>query len=240
MAFLDDNIRGQVSDALAGLQHDVQMIVYKGGQVVVPGQDAAGEQEATLQLLREVADLNDHVEVVERSIPGDEDAQALGITRAPTTLFRRKGTSRSNMRFAGIPSGYEFTTLLETLLMLGTDELEVTPTLETVKEIDDDISLQTFVTPTCPYCPRAVLTAFRFAFVNDRIVAEGVEANEFPELSQRNRISGVPDTIITGSNATRVLGAQPEHAFAEAVRQVVAPPAGQAGEEAAGTAGAQA
>ncbi|HKI57423.1 MAG TPA: thioredoxin family protein [Trueperaceae bacterium] len=236
MAFLDDKIRGQVKDALAGLQHDVQMIVYKGGQVFVPGQDAAGEQDATLQLLREVAELNDHVEVVERTIAGDEEAQALGITRAPTTLFRRKGTERSNMRFAGIPSGYEFTTLLETLLMLGTDELELTPTLESVKEIEDAINLQTFVTPTCPYCPRAVITAFRFALVNDRIVAEGVEANEFPELSQRNRISGVPDTIVTGANATRVLGAQPEHAFAEALRQVSAGSGAQASDQAGGAA----
>ena len=220
MAFLDENIQGQVREALSGLQNDVQMIVYKGGQVVVPGQEAAGEQEATIQLLKEVAELNEHVEVVERNIAGDEEAQALGITRAPTTLFRRKGTTRSNMRFAGIPSGYEFTTLLETLLMLGADDVELTPTLESVQAIEDSISLQTFVTPTCPYCPRAVLTAFRFALVNDRIVAEGIEANEFPTLSQQNRISGVPDTIVTGANATRVLGAQPEHAFAEALMQV--------------------
>lgn len=219
MAFLDDNIKSQVRDALSSLQHDVEMVVYTGGKVVVPGQDAAGEQEATLQLLREVAELNDHVEVVEKSLASDESARANGITRAPTTLFRRKGTERHNMRFLGIPSGYEFTTLLETLLMLGTDELEVTPTLETVQEIEDALHLQTFVTPTCPYCPRAVLTAFRFALVNDRIVAEGVEANEFPQLSQQYRISGVPDTIVTGTSEARVLGAQPEHAFADALHQ---------------------
>ncbi len=220
MAFLDESIQGQVRDALSGLQHDVEMVVYKAGQVVVPGQDPAGEQDATLQLLNEVAALNDHVHVVERSLSADDEAAALGITRAPTTLFRRKGTSRSNIRFLGIPSGYEFTTLLETLIMLGGDDVEVTPTLESVQAIDENIHLQTFVTPTCPYCPRAVLTAYRFALVNDRIVAEGVEANEFPTLSQQHRISGVPDTIVTGANATRVLGAQPEHAFAEALKQV--------------------
>ncbi len=225
MAFLDESIQGQVRDALSGLQHDVEMVVYKAGQVVVPGQDPAGEQDATLQLLNEVAALNDHVHVVERSLAADDEAAALGITRAPTTLFRRKGTARSNIRFLGIPSGYEFTTLLETLIMLGGDDVEVTPTLESVQAIDESIHLQTFVTPTCPYCPRAVLTAYRFALVNDRIVAEGVEANEFPTLSQQHRISGVPDTIVTGTNATRVLGAQPEHAFAEALKQVSQAPA---------------
>ena len=94
-----------------------------------------------------------------------------------------------------------------------------------MQALDGDVHLQTFVTPTCPYCPRAVLTAFRFAMVNPRIVAEGVEANEFPTLSQQNQISGVPDTIVRGDRETRVLGAQPEHAFAQALQQVVASPA---------------
>ena len=119
MAFLDENIRQQVSDALAGLQHDVELVVYRSGRVVVPGRENAGEDDATLELLREVAALNEHLEVVERTLAGDEDASRLGITRTPTTLFRRKGSDRSNVRFAGLPSGYEFSTLLETLLMVG-------------------------------------------------------------------------------------------------------------------------
>ena len=233
MAFLDDELRAQVKQALEPLAHDVEMIVYTGGSLVVPGRDDAGEQKATLELMREVASVSEKVEVLERNLVTDEEAKGLGITLAPTTLFRRKGTDRTNIRFVGIPSGYEFSTLLETLLFLGTDELEMTPTLEGVKDLDADLRLRTFVTPTCPYCPRAVLTAFRFALVNPRIVAEGIEANEFPTLSSGYRISGVPDTIVEGGNGKpvktqRVLGAQPEHAFADALRQALGDAAVQA------------
>jgi len=54
------------------------------------------------------------------------------------------------------------------------------------------------------------------AYHHPQIRAEGIEANEFPALSQRHRISGVPDTIISGTTTERVLGAQPERAFVEA------------------------
>jgi hypothetical protein len=77
------------------------------------------------------------------------------------------------------------------------------------------VLLQTIVTPTRPNCPRAVLTAFELALSNDRIVAEGVEATEFPVLSRTYRIASVPDTII-------VLGAQPKRQFVEAIRAAVA------------------
>ena len=75
-------------------------------------------------------------------------------------------------------------------------------------EVDADVRLRTFVTPTCPYCPKAVITAFRFALANPRITAEGIEANEFPELSSRYHIHGVPDTIVNHGKE-RILGAQP-------------------------------
>jgi hypothetical protein len=60
---------------------------------------------------------------------------------------------------------------------------------------------------------------------NENIVAEGVEANEFPVLSQTYRISSVPDTIIGASNQHRVLGAQPKKQFVEAIQAAVGVPA---------------
>ncbi len=226
MAYLDEDVRAQVRTALEALEHDVELIVYTASDLVVPGRDAPGEQQATLELLREVASLSEHIEVSERKIGGDPEAATLGITLAPTTIFRRKGTDRSNLRFIGVPSGYEFSTLLETLVFLGTDTFEMTPTLEGVRDIDADLRLRTFVTPTCPYCPRAVLTAYRFALANPRIVAEGIMANETPTLSASYRISSVPDTIVEGregvtATVTRVLGAQPEHVFLDALKESV-------------------
>lgn len=218
MSLLTDDVKNQVRPMLAELTHDVELKVYTGSSLVIPGQDQPGHQRETLALLRDLAELSDKITVSEAPIAGDDEAQAAGITRAPTIVFRRKGETRTNLRYLGMPSGYEFSTLLEGIRMVGMDhEVE-----DQVGELSDDVLLQTFVTPTCPYCPRAVLTAFALALGNDRIIAEGVEATEFPNLSQRFRISSVPDTIIGGDPSTRVLGAQPLQQFVEAIRSATA------------------
>lgn len=216
MQLLDDQLQTQVRQTLSPITQPVELVVFKGSALFVPGQDAAGMQDETLALLREVAECSDKLSVVERSL-SDPEAQALGLTHAPTILLREAGSDRSNIRFIGLPAGYEFTTLLETILMLGTGEAKLGErTLAEVKKIDSPVRMQSFVTPTCPYCPHAVLTAFKFAYHNPKVLAEGIEANEFPVLSSQFGISGVPDTIITGSKVERVLGGQPDRVFLEA------------------------
>ncbi|MCA9837304.1 MAG: thioredoxin family protein [Trueperaceae bacterium] len=228
MAFLDESTQTQVKEILASISKDVELVVYTGSSLVVPGRDEPGHQRETLELLKEVASLNDHISVVEKSIAGDSEAQAAGISLAPTTLLREGGSSRTNIRFIGLPSGYEFQTLIQTLLMLGTGEALTSETSkDKLAELGETVTLQSFVTPTCPYCPQAVLTAFSLAFDNENIVAEGIEANEFPMLSQQYRISGVPDTVIKGHSTERVLGGQPERVFVETILK-----AAQAGVEA--------
>ena len=218
MAMLNDDVKNQIRPLLDALVHDVELTVFTGSSLVIPGQDETGRQRETLGLLREVAELSDKLTVTERPIAGDDEARAAGITRAPTIVFRRKGEHRTNIRYLGLPSGYEFSTLLEAVRMLGTDR----DVSDAVGELTHPVLLQTFVTPTCPYCPRAVLTAFELALGNDKVVAEGVEATEFPVLSQSYRISGVPDTIIDRKANNRVLGAQPKQQFVEAIRSAVA------------------
>lgn len=217
MPHLDERVREQVRPLLDALDHDVELKVLTGGTVVVPGRDATGHQEMTLELLRELASLSEQLSVVEIPLPRDEEAKAAGIDLAPTILFRRKGETRTNLRFAGLPGGYEFTTLLEAIRLVGSEREAGEP----LEALSGPLTLQTFVTPSCPHCPRAVLTAFELALDNETIIAEGVEAQEFPVISQRYRISSVPDTIIGGRVDQRVLGAQPKRAFVEAIQQAV-------------------
>ncbi|TVR94257.1 MAG: glutaredoxin [Trueperaceae bacterium] len=218
MSLLTDDVKNKVRPLLAELMHEVELKVYTGSSLVIPGQDQPGHQRETLAMLRDLAELSDKLTVTETPIAGDDEAKAAGITRAPTTVFRRKGETRTNLRFLGLPSGYEFTTLLEVIRMVGTDQAFD----DQVGELSDPVLLQTFVTPTCPHCPRSVLTTYALALGNERIVAEGVEATEFPTLSQRYRIAGVPDTIIGGDPSKRVLGAQPLQQFVEAIRSAAA------------------
>jgi hypothetical protein len=58
------------------------------------------------------------------------------------------------------------------------------------------------------------------AQLNPRITADVIEANEFPDLSRRFNVMGVPKTVING--AQELIGAQPEARLMDAVRVALA------------------
>jgi glutaredoxin-like protein len=82
-------------------------------------------------------------------------------------------------------------------------------TLNALNDLEEPVHLQVFVTPSCPYCPQAVVLAHSLALASDNIQAEMVETSEFRELTKEFNVSGVPDTLIN-QGAGRVVGAVPE------------------------------
>ena len=105
--------------------------------------------------------------------------------------------------------------------MVAKGDSELAPaTREKLKELRAPVNLQVFVTPTCPYCPRAVLTAFRFAMESKLVTAAMVEATEFPQLANKYQVSGVPHTVI-GESPQPMIGAYPEAAAVDMVLAVV-------------------
>jgi glutaredoxin-like protein len=214
--FLDEKTQAQVREMLAPIQTPVEVVLFITAGLELPGQEV-GLQRETLGLLREVVALNPNLSLEQRSLHADPEAQALGLSHAPTILLREKGSQRHNIRFLGLPAGYEFSTLIEALLMLGTGETKLGEKSQAdLQKVASPVRMQAFVTPTCPYCPQAVLATYRLAYHNPHIIAEGVDASEFPTLSRRYNISGVPDTIISGVTQQRVLGGQLDRVFLEA------------------------
>jgi predicted DsbA family dithiol-disulfide isomerase len=59
------------------------------------------------------------------------------------------------------------------------------------------------------------------AVESNRITADVVEANEFPELSNAYAVSGVPKIVL--NDRVELLGSQPESRFLQAVLQAAAP-----------------
>jgi glutaredoxin-like protein len=139
-------------------------------------------------------------------------ADAWGIDKIPAVAVRGPGGEDHGIRFFGIPAGYEFASLLESLEMVAKGDSGLSPAVrEKLKSLRDPLDLQVFVTPTCPYCPRAVVTAFRFAMESTLVRASMVEATEFPQLSNKYNVSGVPHTVI-GNSPQPMVGAYPEAA----------------------------
>jgi glutaredoxin-like protein len=125
------------------------------------------------------------------------------------------------IRLYGIPSGHEFTSLVHDLVLASTRDSGLNAkTRAFLAGLDKPVHLQVFVTPTCPYCPSAVVLAHRMALESPYITADMVEAMEFPELSERFNVSGVPHTIIN-DGAGELIGANPEEALIAEIETVL-------------------
>jgi alkyl hydroperoxide reductase subunit AhpF len=79
--------------------------------------------------------------------------------------------------------------------------------------------MQVFVTPTCPYCPQAVVLAHKMAAASPLVRADMVEAQEFPHLATKYQVMGVPRTVI--NETTHVEGAAPESMVLGKLREAV-------------------
>ncbi len=168
--------------------------------------------------------LNDLVTLEEVNFVLEQDrAREYGIEHIPATVLL-KGTEDTRIRFLGAPAGYEFMSLIEAVILAGTNDSGLTPDSRALvaEHVTSPLEIQVFVTPTCPHCPRAVTLAHRLAIESPFIRASCVEATEFMDLSRKFRVTGVPKTIVNES--IEILGALPEDEF---VRTVVGVPADQ-------------
>lgn len=176
----------------------------------VPGIECLYCRE-TRQLLEEVAALSDKVELVVHDFEAEKDKAAeWGVDKIPATVV--VGRAGTGVRFYGIPSGYEYTSLVEAIVDASRGATGLAEaTREALRALDRDVRIQVFVTPTCPYCTTAVRLAHQMAVESPRVRGEMVEATEFPHLAQRYAVFGVPKTVV---NETEVFdGAVPEAVF---------------------------
>ncbi len=172
----------------------------------------------TRELAEELSGLSDKISLEVKDFVKDAGAAGeLGVDKIPALAVLGEGDKDYGIRFFGIPSGYEFMSLLESMEIVSSGESGLSPdTKEMLKNIKKPLPLQVFVTPTCPYCPKAVVLAFRLAVESPQITAAMVEASEFPHLANRYQVSGVPHTVI-GESPQPMIGAHPEHAAVEMI-----------------------
>ncbi len=215
MRLMDKDTQDQVRNLLSAVRSPVTIHMFT--------QDfECGYCKETRQIAEEVAELSDQLTLhVHDFLKEKELAEAMGIDKIPALAINGENDRDYGIRFYGIPSGYEFTSLLEAILAVGTGEVDLDPaTLEFLESLETPLHLQVFVTPTCPYCPQAVVLAHRLAMASDKVRADMIEVTEFPHLGQRYSVMGVPRTVI--NEDTYIEGAVPEFMLLEKVRAAVA------------------
>jgi glutaredoxin-like protein len=205
---LNDQIVKQIEEVFAGIEEPVQVLFFG----LKDNCNYCGEAQ---QLLEEVTALNDKLALSVYDVQEHADmAKQFNVTNAPGIVIAAKDNAEVKnlgVQFSGVPSGHEFSTLINDIIIVSKRDSGLNEkTREFLRNLDKPLHLQVFVTPTCPYCPRAVLLAHQMAMENPQMIrAEGVEATEFPELANRFNVRGVPQTVIN-SGAGSVVGAVPE------------------------------
>ncbi len=149
-----------------------------------------------ISLVNSVAELSDKIKVeICDCEENDPKAKEYGIERHPAIAI--DGDRDYGIRFYGVPAGKEFTTFVESIMLVSNRNPVLTPEAkELLTKVKHKVNLKVFVTLECPYCPAMVIRAHKLALANDNITAEMIESSQFAKLAADFDIFGVPNTII--------------------------------------------
>ncbi len=141
MALLNDQIRNDVREMLADVKNPVKLEVFSQSFEC----DYCKE---TRELAEEVASLSDQLSVEVHDFEKDTaKAESLGIDKIPAIAV--VGAKDYGIRMYGIPSGYEFGSLIEAIKMVSEGQSELAPgTKEILSKLKAPVHIQVFITPT--------------------------------------------------------------------------------------------
>lgn len=209
MSLLSDDDKEEVKKILSDMTDTVTVHIFTD--------DDCQYCDETIGLNEELVELTDKIDIQKHDLNDNVSLElnANVYDGAPVVIMSNNGIS--GVRFFGIPSGQEFQSYLQDLIAVSNGETDLSESVKKdVKEIDQDVNIKVFVTPSCPYCPRAVLTAHKFAIENENITADMIEAQEFMEVSQEYGVGSVPQININGKE-NEFTGALPADEFLDKI-----------------------
>jgi len=179
---LDANLKTQLK---AYLEKVVQPI-----EIVASLDDSAKAREMQ-DLLRDIAALSDKITVVE-----DNAADV----RKPSFSINRAG-SDIGVRFAGIPMGHEFTSLVLALLQVGGHTIKFDEAvIEQIRNLDGDYHFETFISLSCHNCPEVVQALNAMSVINPRIKVTTIDGGVFQKEVEERQIMAVPMMFMNGQH----------------------------------------
>lgn len=176
---LDQAIKQQLQQYLSNLQHDVRLVVSL---------DESKASQDILALATEISELSNLVSVV-------RDDEASERKPVMTVTSPDKGTA---LRFAGIPMGHEFTSLVLALLHSGGHPMKLeADTIEQIANLDKPLNVEIFISLSCQNCPDVVQAFNMMAAINPQVQVMIDGALFQDEVKQRD-IMAVPSVFING------------------------------------------
>ncbi|POH81450.1 alkyl hydroperoxide reductase subunit F [Stutzerimonas stutzeri] len=160
---------------------------------IVASLDDGEKSQEMLSLLQDIASLSDKITL--KTDGGD--------ARKPSFSLNRIGGNIS-LRFAGIPMGHEFTSLVLALLQVGGHPSKTAPeVIEQIKALDGDYCFETYFSLSCQNCPDVVQALNLMAVLNPNIKHVAIDGALFQDEVEARQIMSVPSIYLNGELFTQ-------------------------------------
>jgi glutaredoxin-like protein len=208
MPILSEAVKTKAAEILAKVANPVRLVLFKEDSGCQFCKDAVG-------LAQELGGLSDKLSVEVYDLQKDA-AKAAEYRVDNVPAFVIAGDKDYGIRYYGVPAGFEFTTLLTLVELVGSRDSGLKPEIKSkLSDLASPADMQMFVTLTCPVCPVAAVTAARFAIENEKVSLSIIDATEFPQLAGLYNVMAVPKTVVNRGHAFE--GAMPEERFVDEI-----------------------
>ena len=181
---LDSNLKTQLKAYLEKVTQPFE---------IVASLDDGEKSRELLSLLQDIASLSDKITL---KTDGDD-------ARKPSFSLNRIGGDIS-LRFAGIPMGHEFTSLVLALLQVGGHPSKTAPeVIEQIKALDGDYRFETYFSLSCQNCPDVVQALNLMAVLNPNIQHVAIDGALFQDEVEARQIMSVPSIYLNGELFTQ-------------------------------------
>lgn len=190
---LDSNLKAQLQAYLQRITQPVEI------RAALDDTDVAREMTALLQDVAAASSLLS-ISYTGESEGGDSAAAARSVStlRRPSFTIGRPGEA-TRIRFAGLPMGHEFTSLVLALLQAGGHAPKAdAASLQSVRELDGDFEFETYVSLECQNCPDVVQALNLMAVLNPRIRHTMIDGALFQSEVEARQIMSVPSVYLNG------------------------------------------
>jgi len=176
---LDANLKTQLKAYLEKVTQPIE---------IVASLDDSAKSAELNELLEEIASLSGQITLVRR----DDDK------RKPSFAINRVG-SDIGVRFAGIPLGHEFTSLVLALLQVGGHPSKTAAdVIEQVKNLDGDYRFETYFSLSCQNCPDVVQALNLMSVLNPKIQHVAIDGALYQDEVEARQVMSVPTVYLNG------------------------------------------
>ena len=176
---LDAAIAAQLKSYLGNLKRPIELIASL---------DDGAKSREVRELLQEIAAMSGQVTFIEKN---DDDRKPSFLVTQPDGV--------ENIRFAGIPMGHEFTSLVLALLHTGGHPAKLeADVIEQIKSLQGPFEFETYISLSCQNCPEVVQALNVLSVFNPNISHTMIDGALYPDEIEKRQIMAVPTVYLNG------------------------------------------